>query len=652
MDVAFRFGLQKKKRDRLAAPRGRRAPHGRGQRAAALRRAAHRVRGADRLAGGGPRLRQGRRLPARLAGRRWCASPTWWTRSTPWSRSSRSATCRRAARPRRRRRPASAWATCPGRRRRRCSTPDRVVVLPLGAGAKEHGPHLPLRNDEILADYLRAPRAGGAAGRAAADADLRLLPGVPRVPGLDVASRSTRSATRSSQIVRSIARHGPRRFYVLNTGVSTARPLKAAAELLARGGHRCCASPTSCRSGKAAEDAVREQKYRHARGRDRDLDGPLHGAGRGAHGEGGGGRRREPSSGPLTRDRANGRATTRRRASSATRRSPAGTRASASSSRRWRTCWPRSTRSLARPCPPGEPRSPGRAGGQGSGRPTDALISRSRRPSGSRQSARRLDLARAASAPRARSADGRTRTGPGPRSRAGWRRRSAHRRPRSARRARSRASGWRAVVRHEGVEQRDRLARTVAVAAGQAPADPQAQGRLVERAVAYDRRQVRLEIPHLREPSGARATPPLEDGRGDRIGSRTRAAGRPGLRLASARRRGGRSVRARRRARPDPGARIGDQLGFAARASARGDVDQRERHPPRRSRRHRPGHAPRAGEPAVADEAADQARAAGPRGLAAQRIVGSEHTLGPRAARAPCPGCEATGSAAGCGRRC
>src|SRR6185503_18188760 len=31
---------------------------------------------------------------------------------------------------------------------------DRVVVLPLGAGAKEHGPHLPLRNDEILASYL------------------------------------------------------------------------------------------------------------------------------------------------------------------------------------------------------------------------------------------------------------------------------------------------------------------------------------------------------------------------------------------------------------------------------------------------------------------------------------------------------------------
>ena len=37
-------------------------------------------------------------------------------------------------------------------------------------------------------------------------------------------------------VVRSMARYGPRRFYVLNTGVSTRRPLKAAAELLAADG--------------------------------------------------------------------------------------------------------------------------------------------------------------------------------------------------------------------------------------------------------------------------------------------------------------------------------------------------------------------------------------------------------------------------------
>src|SRR3954462_5590032 len=32
--------------------------------------------------------------------------------------------------------------------------PETVVVIPLGAGSKEHGPHLKLSNDAILADYL------------------------------------------------------------------------------------------------------------------------------------------------------------------------------------------------------------------------------------------------------------------------------------------------------------------------------------------------------------------------------------------------------------------------------------------------------------------------------------------------------------------
>ena len=32
--------------------------------------------------------------------------------------------------------------------------PDTVVVIPLGAAAKEHGPHLKLRNDAILAEHL------------------------------------------------------------------------------------------------------------------------------------------------------------------------------------------------------------------------------------------------------------------------------------------------------------------------------------------------------------------------------------------------------------------------------------------------------------------------------------------------------------------
>ena len=34
-------------------------------------------------------------------------------------------------------------------------TPDAVVVLPLGAASKEHGPHLLLKNDWLLAEYYK-----------------------------------------------------------------------------------------------------------------------------------------------------------------------------------------------------------------------------------------------------------------------------------------------------------------------------------------------------------------------------------------------------------------------------------------------------------------------------------------------------------------
>ena len=34
-------------------------------------------------------------------------------------------------------------------------TPDTVVVIPIGAESKEHGPHLRLRNDWTMAEYLK-----------------------------------------------------------------------------------------------------------------------------------------------------------------------------------------------------------------------------------------------------------------------------------------------------------------------------------------------------------------------------------------------------------------------------------------------------------------------------------------------------------------
>lgn len=113
--------------------------------------------------------------------------------------------------------------------------PDAVVVIPLGAGCKEHGPHLRLDNDQRMADYL--------ADRVLAAADVVIAPAITyhyypafiEYPGsASLALETARNLV--VDIVRSLAAYGPRRFYVLNTGISTLQPLEAAAELLRRDG--------------------------------------------------------------------------------------------------------------------------------------------------------------------------------------------------------------------------------------------------------------------------------------------------------------------------------------------------------------------------------------------------------------------------------
>jgi acetamidase/formamidase/creatinine amidohydrolase/Fe(II)-dependent formamide hydrolase-like protein len=137
-------------------------------------------------------------------------------------------------------------------------TRERVVVLPLGAGSKEHGPHLPLGNDEILADYL--------ADRVVRARPIALLPTLTygyyraflEYPGsVSLSARTQRDAV--VQIARSIAGYGPRRFYVLNTGISTVGPLREAAAILDHEGILMRFTDIE-RVGHAAEQAVKEEK--------------------------------------------------------------------------------------------------------------------------------------------------------------------------------------------------------------------------------------------------------------------------------------------------------------------------------------------------------------------------------------------------------
>lgn len=114
-------------------------------------------------------------------------------------------------------------------------TADTVVVLPIGAAAKEHGPHLPLRNDLTMAEYLTARVVAASNVVVAPALPYHFYPAFVDYPGSTTLAFDT-SRLVIVDVVRSLARFGPRRFYALNTGLSTLRALGPAAETLAEEG--------------------------------------------------------------------------------------------------------------------------------------------------------------------------------------------------------------------------------------------------------------------------------------------------------------------------------------------------------------------------------------------------------------------------------
>ena len=114
-------------------------------------------------------------------------------------------------------------------------TPDTVVVIPIGAAAKEHGPHLKLKNDFTLADYLTRRVLDQARIVVAPTLTYHFYPSFLEYPGSTSLTLDT-ARDMTVQVVRTLAAYGPKRFYALNTGVSTVRALEPAAQQLASEG--------------------------------------------------------------------------------------------------------------------------------------------------------------------------------------------------------------------------------------------------------------------------------------------------------------------------------------------------------------------------------------------------------------------------------
>lgn len=115
----------------------------------------------------------------------------------------------------------------------RVLTAETVVAIALGAEAKEHGKHLPLNNDWLMAEYFKRRVLEKSDVVFAPTINYSFYPAFLEYPG----STSLRFETARDMVVdlcRSLAKYGPKRFYILNTGISTIKPLTQAREELAK----------------------------------------------------------------------------------------------------------------------------------------------------------------------------------------------------------------------------------------------------------------------------------------------------------------------------------------------------------------------------------------------------------------------------------
>jgi creatinine amidohydrolase len=110
-----------------------------------------------------------------------------------------------------------------------------VVLIALGARTKEHGPHLLLKNDYVMAEYLKERVIKEVPVIALPTLQYGYYPAFLEYPG----SISIQAETFTNiilDICHSMNGYGIKKFYVLNTGVSTLRPLTQAKEELSKNG--------------------------------------------------------------------------------------------------------------------------------------------------------------------------------------------------------------------------------------------------------------------------------------------------------------------------------------------------------------------------------------------------------------------------------
>lgn len=112
------------------------------------------------------------------------------------------------------------------------------VILPVGAACKEHGHHLPMNTDFLIAEYFAQWIMENYPVLIAPTVPYSFFPAFEEYPG----STSVSNITARNSIIETVEawakqmeqcnKKNAKKFYVLNTGVSTNKPLQAAQDQL------------------------------------------------------------------------------------------------------------------------------------------------------------------------------------------------------------------------------------------------------------------------------------------------------------------------------------------------------------------------------------------------------------------------------------
>ena len=105
---------------------------------------------------------------------------------------------------------------------------DMPVLVPVGAAAKAHGPHLPLRTDAMVARALAQRVVDRLPLICAPVLGIGHYPAFSAFAGSQSLSKSTFQAV-MTELLAGLRAQGARRLVILNTGVSTEGPLEAVA---------------------------------------------------------------------------------------------------------------------------------------------------------------------------------------------------------------------------------------------------------------------------------------------------------------------------------------------------------------------------------------------------------------------------------------